>query len=114
MVEGGTSFVAVRALADMAGFPWGSGHSGWSGSTETATFADGLGNTIVVSMANPNVAIVNNVPHPLVDTAGRPAPAFLRDGQMFVPFGFFNDVDFFPLTVRWVGGGVNEVHVSPR
>jgi hypothetical protein len=107
-----TSFVAARALADMAGFPWGRGHSDWT--YPTATFADGHGNTIIITLDSP-IALVNGVPRQLVDTAGRAAPPVIRNGRMYVPIGFFNAVEFFPLTVTWSPqNGAPAVTVTPR
>ena len=92
-----TSYVAVRAVADLAGFPWGPGASGWDPATQTATFTDGT--TTLVFTANSTSATINGVPTPIT-AGGLGADARIINDRMFIPISFFNTLPV-PISVVW-------------
>jgi len=92
-----TSYVAVRAVADLAGFPWGPGQSGWDAAAQTATFTNGA--TTLVFTANSTSALVNGVPTPIT-AGGLGADARIIGDRMFVPISFFNTLPV-PVSVVW-------------
>jgi len=92
-----TSYVAVRVVADLAGFPWGPGQSGWDPASQTATFTNG--STTIVFTANSTSATVNGIPTPIT-AGGLGADARIIGDRMFVPISFFNTLPV-PVSVVW-------------
>jgi hypothetical protein len=86
-----TSYVDARVVADVLGFPWGPGASGWDAATNTVTFTDGV-NTVSFT-TNQNSAIVNGVSTPMT-SGGYPLDARVINDRMFVPVVFFNYLPF--------------------
>ncbi|MCL2421081.1 MAG: copper amine oxidase N-terminal domain-containing protein [Defluviitaleaceae bacterium] len=93
-----TSYVAVRAVADLAGFEWGPDASNWDPATQTVTFTDGA-TTTVTFVAGATTATVNGV-ETAITAGGLGADARVIGDRMFVPISFFNTLPV-PIRVQW-------------